>query len=481
MPDATESLELIHHALTQAGAVVQPVDDELDFEFRGHRGTARNEGPNQCLILVILDASNSLVELGPDVDSAGWDASAAIELGDGSGASPEEGEADLDPDAAADWIEQVRPRYGRLRTGQGEPGEWVMLYECDIPRGSENLSTVALEEALDLSRHYWWTAPGVAGIDPILPECDPLTLSPRNAWLIFGDGASIPGQREIDEARADAARGVYWYDWTCAKQTEPGDLLFGYFIDPDKSILFVARAATAAFYSDQQVNAKRRLRGARWWTVISPPEVIPPISFAELQQAAGAPLNLKGASGKLLRPEAATLLMDKIRASGPMTAELAAVLSPVTGHPDLPDPATTDLTAWRDIPSGPMHKEALVEQHVVEPLLRLASGHTNLTWSRQYRVGGGLADYVVLEGDRPVCVVEAKIRIRHSAGQEWSHSPDFQQVSRYAAKLGCPSVLIDAHEMHLIEAGGQAPQRSIRRADVSTADLEAIGKHLGAR
>jgi hypothetical protein len=63
-----------------------------------------------------------------------------------------------------------------------------------------------------------------------------------NAWLLVGDDASFPDQKELAHVRK------HWrYDdsvWTSAKQVQPGDLLFFYFLSPMKKIRFVARAAS---------------------------------------------------------------------------------------------------------------------------------------------------------------------------------------------------------------------------------------------
>ena len=71
-----------------------------------------------------------------------------------------------------------------------------------------------------------------------------------------------------------------------------------------------------------------------------------------------------------------------------------------------------------------------------------------------------------------------KLAVRVPLDGDWSHSPDFQQVMRYARELDAPAILVDSNRIFLIERGGTAPIRMIERHNATPADLNTIGRHL---
>lgn len=97
------------------------------------------------------------------------------------------------------------------------------------------------------------------------------------------------------------------------------------------------------------------------------------------------------------------------------------------GLAELPDPADITHDVWRDLAAGALPIEAHVSTHIVEPLLGDLLARTGLTWKREYRVGQRWADFVIVDGDAPVRMIEVKKVIKEglqSAGpsQPTSHS-----------------------------------------------------------
>lgn len=310
---------------------------------------------------------------------------------------------------------------------------------------------------------------------------DPTHRAPSNAWLLMGGQDSYPTQEEIDLAREDAAVGIYEFSWTAAKQTEPGDLLFFYFPAPDKAIHFVARAVDHAYFDDIGPTGEK-WSGRQWWTHITPMVEIQPIPLANLKQVTGN-LVMRGRSGRYLRPEHAARLADEARALRPEDSSiLARVLTPVVGRPDHPDPTTLSLAEWRELASGSFALEADVERLVVEPLLRMVlAGQPEATWAKAYAAGTRIVDYVVLDGTRPMCAIEVKLRVRRSATADWAQCQDFTQAADYGQRLGVPALLMDAVAIYLIPAGAEEPARTLTRSVLLDEDLETIRKHIYQR
>ncbi len=310
---------------------------------------------------------------------------------------------------------------------------------------------------------------------------DPTRRDPTNAWLLMGGSDSYPTQDEIDETRQDAARGIYEYSWTAAKQTEASDLLLFYFTEPYKAIRFVARSVDHAYFDDiGPTHAK--WSGRQWWAHITPMVEIEPIPLAQLRQITGEMVMLGGA-GRYLRPEHAGQLAGRARALRPEDTQLLTqILKRVTGKADHLDPTTVDLPQWRSLASGAFRFEADVERLVVEPLLRMAlEGQPGVGITRAYRTGARVVDYVVLQGARPLCAVEVKLRVRRSPTQPWAQSRDFLQAADYGHRLGVPAILIDAVAIYLIPAGAQEPSRSLTRSVFLDEDLGDVRQHILGR
>jgi hypothetical protein len=232
-----------------------------------------------------------------------------------------------------------------------------------------------IEEVLDSSAPF--TLPG-----------DPRDSEPTNAWLLFGDSASYPSQREVEADAERGKAGVFEWLWTTAKQTEVGDLVFCYFISPHKAAHFVARTASRAFFDRAiGVNADQNVADAQWWCFLTTPIEIEPIPVQVLRDCADGFLPLRGRSGVYLRPEVVAALPAVAR-NPEDAAALARVLRTPVGNPDLPDPANVSRQEWKAIASGAMNLEKHVEQYIVEPMLRLAlESDPSLTPRRSYRIG----------------------------------------------------------------------------------------------
>ena len=128
---------------------------------------------------------------------------------------------------------------------------------------------------------------------------------------------------------------------------------------------------------------------------------------------------------------------------------------------------------------GALLLESQVEQYVVDPLMRLClPRRRSVRWQKSYAIGSGVPDYVILESGQPRSVIEVKLGVRLPRDGDWSRSPDFQQVSRYAADLDVPAALVDSNKIFLIERGATAPMAMIERRRASREDLQTIGMHL---
>jgi type I restriction enzyme R subunit len=84
---------------------------------------------------------------------------------------------------------------------------------------------------------------------------DILAIPPTTAWLLIGDEASFPTASDLRDNRRRPLTDDQI--WTGSKQTQPGDLLFFYFVAPRKAIHFAARAASYPLFDSKiGVNAK---------------------------------------------------------------------------------------------------------------------------------------------------------------------------------------------------------------------------------
>lgn len=325
----------------------------------------------------------------------------------------------------------------------------------------------------------WWgvDAPAPTGLGK-LTAVDVSTKPPVNAWLLMGSRSSYPTVDEIGAARHDAARGIYEDTWTAPKQTEPGDLLFFYFMSPDKAVHFVARSAGHAFFAEAEDTGATWSR-RQWWTHITPMVEIEPIPLAELLEVTGGTV-MRSRAGKYLKPDAADALARLAQVKRPEDEPLLRqVLQPVSGPDFLPRPEGMTFEQWRQLNAGLFRLEADVEEFVVEPLLRftLAEGESAGV-APQFRCGRGAVDYAVVADGTATCVVEVKLRVRRSPDSPWSSCKDFSQTMGYAERAGANAMLVDAFDIHLMRDGDTAPWRSFRREAMLDDDLAAIGRHL---
>ena len=276
---------------------------------------------------------------------------------------------------------------------------------------------------------------------------DPVALPPVNAWLVYADSACAP------------APGV-GIEWSVARQTQPGDLVYGYFVEPHCAVRFVARAASHAWY-EQRSEGHRPVRSTSWWALLTPPLWIPPVPVTVLRDAVGGSLPMRGRSGRYLPPAAVQRLNARIGRAGETSVALEAILRPTTAGalPELRGPGALDMPSWRALAG--------------EPTLRLAQGHP---------IGATKeADYVVLRDGVPRCVVQVKLRLRRGRDGRWPHSLDVTEATGYAATLGTGAVLVDAFDVHLIAAGAQDPFHSFTRARASARDIDVLRGQLAGR
>lgn len=317
---------------------------------------------------------------------------------------------------------------------------------------------------------------GFPSVAPFM-ALDSYAIQPKNAWLLIGGDDSYYSSRDLSEARKDAKVGDFG-TWTAAKQTEPGDLLFWYFTAPRKEIHFVGRAVDHAYFEDiGETGAK--WQGKQWWCHTTAPVAIEPITLADLKSILGNVVML-GKSGRYLHTEHANDLAARIRPRHARDrGELERVLRPVVGDPRLPDPALMDLDAWRGLAAGQLALENHVEQYLVKPLLRLAlDSPPDDTTPRQYPVGHKLADYAVIQDNKPTCTIEVKLRVRKPPTREWAKCADFKQAVGYGTSLSCNAILMDAFEIHLIKPGADRPLRTLQRGQFTESDLADVRAHL---
>ena len=296
---------------------------------------------------------------------------------------------------------------------------------------------------------------------------DPRDLEPQQAWLVVGDDASWPTEDELYEQAVLGAVGIFKSLWTAAKQTQPGDLLLFYFMGARKAVHFVARAASPGFYdAERGVSSIGMPSDHQWWVFHTPLVPVQPITFKHLQLATGGHLILKGRSGKFLHPATVQALSINPAEAEATMEEVEEVVRIPTGRVDLPDPNQTDLATLSSLAAGALRLESDVSTHIVEPLLRHVRTGTDLVVVREFPIGAKRVDFMVLEGDRPVCVVEVKLAI---AGRRGRPSPDELQTLGYAKAIGCASVLIDANKILLFDSGSSTARRTIMRSSLTEA------------
>ena len=385
-----------------------------------------------------------------------------------------------------EWVDaQPTPRSGLIQSAYIDDDKWRPRLVFERPLGNHDWSTDPLFEDIDQFLTAWLDDASVQRPSrsraPYVIEHDPRDIVPASAWLLKGSEASFPTPETLLDDRESANVGIFTWDWTTAAQTQIGDLVLFYFITPRKAAHFVARAASNAFFSRDipvlAVDADNPVNQAQWWAYFTTPIEIEPIPVDTLRQAVGGYLPLRGRSGLYLHPDAIKAL--RINAKDPADqAELDRLVTIPVGLAELPDPAHITHTIWRDLAAGALPLEAYVSSHIVEPMLRDALKGTQLTWKGEYQVGKGWADFVILDGETPVHVIEVKKVIKEGPQGGWQKSPDFTQLRRYADQLDTPGILVDSHRVLLVERDGKQPWREIIRRSSTSADLKAIRQHL---
>lgn len=380
------------------------------------------------------------------------------------------------------WVAaQPAPRSGVLEVGSVDDGDWRPRLVFERALGETTWDGDRM--FADVQRFQSaWLADKPASVTATSRSDfrildDPRDKTPQSAWLLMGSEASFPDRAELD-AGFDAARvGIFEWTWTTAAQTQIGDLALFYFISPRSAIHFVARAASDAYFTrDVEVNAERPVNPAQWWAEFTLPIEIEPISVAELREAAGGNLQLRGRSGHFVRPD----VVERLRfvAKDPsQQPQLDRLLVVPIGLANLPDPRTMSMVTWRGIAAGALRLEADVSVYLVEPLLREVLEGTSMIVKGEHPVGKGWADFVVHDGERPVHVVEVKKVIKGLQGGVES-SGDLDQLRRYMHQLDTPGILMDSHRLFLVARGQTAPYREINRTEFSDADMEALRAHI---
>ena len=387
-----------------------------------------------------------------------------------------------DVDAAWSWIEsQPNPPTSELAawdSGEGPVLRHVWERAIGVSLGVDD--PIAAEVAA--FRAAWRDGAEVAPTPSEFDWSDPRDTLAQQAWLLFADDGAWPSDDELVQQHLSGDAGVFESTWTAAKQTQVGDLLLFYFGGSRKSVNFVARAASPAFYtSDVDVVADAKVRSEQWWVFHTPMVPIEPIALSDLRSACGDQLILRGRSGKFLKPAA----IDDLTFTAPdagFQAEVDEITVRPTGRADLPDPESMTWQDAKEIAGGALKLESDVEQYIVKPLLRACLAETQLRVEAQFPIGRKRADFVVLEGDEARCVVEVKLAINDSG--DWTGSPDLAQTIDYARELDCPSVLIDTQRIVLIDRGATRPSRILERATLESGFMKGgslwdLAEHLG--
>lgn len=447
--------DLLHDYITAIGGAPRKTDQDgyVDFVLHGCAGYARiKEGGSR------LRASVEIAILG-------------------------------DTTSAVEWVEaQPLPPTSELAVwGDEEAGILRLVWERSLTSLPHQEDPVSIEvKAVAKAWHERTTAniPAVS-FDPR----DPRDLTPEQAWLIVGDESVWPTDEDLAQYEESGDAGIFENLWTSAKQTQEGDLVLVYIMGARKAVHFVARAASNAFFSrDIDVSADDDVRNEQWWVYLTPLIEVAPIPFADLKEACNGQLILKGRSGKFLPPDALERLTF-VATDPEQQTEVDRVVRTPVGRADLPEPHSMTWEDVRDLAGGALRLESEVSRYIVEPLLRQCLEGTKnyspehvMTFVPEYPIGKKRADYVVLKGERPVCVVEVKLAINDSG--EWANSPDLRQMIGYASALECCGVLIDASRIVLIPSGATVPERIIQRRSLNVRGIgqgtfHDLAEHIG--
>lgn len=305
-------------------------------------------------------------------------------------------------------------------------------------------------------------------------------VAPPSAWLLIGDEASMPTPDELESG--ELSEPILW---TAPQMAQRGDLVFMYFVSPTKEIRYAARVLSSPCFDPySEVNSIGAVSSRQWWVELSEFVPVPPISFSELSALHGDGLILRGKPSHYISPRVFDGLMDLF---GDLDERQHRVLQRPVGEPDLPDDACMiGVDELRNLTAAALHREAMVEQYVVEPLLRLALAAPHGVEIRpQVRLDSGIADYAIYARGNLIGVVEVKYLIRVASGESIEASPDLDQLLRYMDATGVPGMLIDAHDLLLVEAGedldAAVSVSRLTRNGLTAGHLARVAEHfLGA-
>jgi hypothetical protein len=298
---------------------------------------------------------------------------------------------------------------------------------------------------------------------------------PRNAWLLMGDAASMPTEEEVAAQYTSGEEGLL--SWTCPKHIQPGDLVFVYFMAPEKAVRFVARALTRAkFDATSGVNSVKEVDPNQWWTILSPFVPIEPISFQQLEGCFGHKLILRGKPSHYVPPRVVDAIVGVL---GDLDEYEAMILQRPIGNDDLPSSGKIGLAELNEIASGALNNERMVEEYIVEPLLNLAfPPDQGFRISRQFHLPSrGIPDFALFRGDELVGLVEAKMGIGRGSGS-LAGCPEVEQIRRYCTEADLPGLLIDANEIVLIAPDAEEPVDYFDRMSLEETDIKQIGEFL---
>ena len=115
--------------------------------------------------------------------------------------------------------------------------------------------------------------------------------------------------------------------------------------------------------------------------------------------------------------------------------------------------------------------------YLVEPLLQAVLRDISLAVKKEYPVGRGWADFVTLDGETIIHVIEVK-KVIWGLQTCVETSGDLKQLLRYMHRLNVPVTLIDLHRLFLVIQGIEVPYPHIERIDSNEADIWSLRAHI---
>lgn len=317
-------------------------------------------------------------------------------------------------------------------------------------------------------------------VEELLPEQGrpPLIRSerklpaPRSAWLLLSDDASYPSRVGID--RGD-------FHWTGAAHMEAGDTVFFYFVAPRKAIHLVGTAFDRPYWDhDAAIVSSRDVERHKWIVPCGGVVEIEPISYRTLCDVFGETMNMRGKSARYIDREHANKLLRLVRVVySPAEWCTRLVLRPVEGRTGKPNPRTATLDDLRSINWESCDCERNIEEYFVEPMLQLMKLDSGgFTVRPQYPIGRKAVDYAVCCNDRPVAVIEVKIRTHLNRNRDWDHCKDLKQARGYATRLDVPFVIMDCEEVFCFNKDDTHPRLQFQRRQLTTQAVASVRNHI---